>query len=170
MRRRVFLGAAIAIVLSVLYAVPAVQLRAEHPFLDEWLGYMHKHIHNPDRKTFLVGHSLGCIAILRYLESLNEQRIGGAVNLPPHAVADHSARSSPQRNRRYERRPIPRAAHRGDGPQCGRHAHAPQYYLPAAKQIRLALPLIRGELWAQDRRSTGRSFAVANVLIQQRAG
>lgn len=50
----------------------------DHPVLSEWLAYMQKNICNPDKNTYLVGHSLGVVAILRFLESLSlEQKIGG---------------------------------------------------------------------------------------------
>lgn len=52
----------------------------EHPQRDEWVRQLVQTIGHPDRDTFLVGHSLGCIAILRYLETLAEgERIGGTV-------------------------------------------------------------------------------------------
>jgi hypothetical protein len=37
-------------------------------------------VKTPNSETYLVGHSLGCITILRYLENLQEkQQIGGVV-------------------------------------------------------------------------------------------
>jgi hypothetical protein len=51
-----------------------------NPICSEWLEQMKKVIGNVDANTYLVGHSLGVIAILRFLESLPEgQKIGGAV-------------------------------------------------------------------------------------------
>lgn len=59
--------------------VPAMP-SPEHPQRDEWVRHISLAVGHPDRDTFLVGHSLGCIAILRYLETLAEgERIGGAV-------------------------------------------------------------------------------------------
>ena len=59
--------------------VPAMP-NAGSPQLAEWLPFLHSLISNPDEQTFLVGHSLGCIAILRYLESLPQDvKIGGAL-------------------------------------------------------------------------------------------
>jgi predicted alpha/beta hydrolase family esterase len=50
------------------------------PQLNEWLTHLQKTIVNPDNETYLVGHSLGCPTILRYLESLeDDQMIGGAL-------------------------------------------------------------------------------------------
>ena len=59
--------------------VPAFP-ETDKPKLDKWLPVLKKAIGTPDENLFLVGHSVGCITILRYLESLDEgQRIGGAV-------------------------------------------------------------------------------------------
>lgn len=59
--------------------VPAMPDTKE-PTLEKWLPYLQNLIKDPDQETYLVGHSLGCITILRYLESLKKgQRIGGAV-------------------------------------------------------------------------------------------
>ena len=52
----------------------------EHPQLEEWLGVLKDAIPDPDKHTYFVGHSLGCAAILRYLETLPaDTRIGGMV-------------------------------------------------------------------------------------------
>ncbi len=50
------------------------------PQLDEWLPHLQQVVGTPDEDTYLIGHSLGCATILRYLESLKQgQHIGGAV-------------------------------------------------------------------------------------------
>lgn len=50
------------------------------PTLEKWLTKLQEVVPKPDENTYLIGHSLGCITILRYLESLTEkQKIGGAV-------------------------------------------------------------------------------------------
>ncbi len=41
---------------------------ADHPDMLEWLHLIAKLVGEPDRETVLVGHSLGCQAVLRYLE------------------------------------------------------------------------------------------------------
>lgn len=52
----------------------------EAPVFNEWLQYLSEVVGEPDKDTILVGHSLGCPTILRYLESLdNGHRIGGVV-------------------------------------------------------------------------------------------
>jgi len=52
----------------------------ERPVESVWLRTMQKLVKNPYKDTYLVGHSMGCQAILRYLESLEgDVVIGGAV-------------------------------------------------------------------------------------------
>lgn len=51
-----------------------------NPQLEEWLDFMREKIVQPSEEIFLVGHSLGCITILRYLESLGEnEKVGGII-------------------------------------------------------------------------------------------
>jgi len=50
------------------------------PKLSGWLPKLRETISQPDEDIYLVGHSLGCITILRYLESLKAgEKIGGAI-------------------------------------------------------------------------------------------
>lgn len=59
--------------------VPAMP-DTERPRLDAWLGRLQEVAGEPNEHNFFVGHSLGVVTILRYLESLHPgQRIGGAV-------------------------------------------------------------------------------------------
>lgn len=52
----------------------------KHPKMIAWLKHLKKIVGTPDRNYYFVGHSLGCVTILRYLETLKKgQRIGGAV-------------------------------------------------------------------------------------------
>jgi len=52
----------------------------KYPKQKEWVEHLAEVIKTPDEETILIGHSLGAITILRYLESLPEgQKIGGAV-------------------------------------------------------------------------------------------
>ena len=51
-----------------------------HPKMDAWLKRLSDTVGIPDRDCYFVGHSLGCITILRYLERLKEnQKIKGVV-------------------------------------------------------------------------------------------
>jgi hypothetical protein len=59
--------------------VPAMP-DTNHPKMDAWVKHLIKTVGNPDKDCYLVGYSLGCITILRYLETLKKnQKIGGAV-------------------------------------------------------------------------------------------
>lgn len=50
------------------------------PIMGKWVPYLSEIIGNPNEQTFLVGHSLGCVTILRYLETLkDDQIVGGAI-------------------------------------------------------------------------------------------
>lgn len=49
------------------------------PHLTKWLSKLTEVAKNPDEKLYLIGHSLGCITILRYLESLKDDQIVGGV-------------------------------------------------------------------------------------------
>jgi len=51
-----------------------------NPNLSKWLPVLKEVAAEPDEQLFLIGHSVGCITILRYLELLKpEQKIGGIV-------------------------------------------------------------------------------------------
>ncbi|MDO8461177.1 MAG: alpha/beta hydrolase [bacterium] len=53
---------------------------ANRPTLKGWIPYLALITRFPTKNDYFVGHSLGCIAILRYLETLREnEEIGGAV-------------------------------------------------------------------------------------------
>ncbi len=52
----------------------------DRPQLDPWLSKLAEVIGKPDEELYLIGHSVGCITILRYLESLSaDQSVGGVV-------------------------------------------------------------------------------------------
>ncbi len=51
----------------------------ENPDFETWQNTLKKLIVNPDENTYIIGHSLGVITILRFLESLNiDKKIAGA--------------------------------------------------------------------------------------------
>lgn len=56
-----------------------LMLDTTNPKIDNWVNKL-KEIVEPDRNTFFVGHSIGCQAILRYLEKLPENiKVGGCI-------------------------------------------------------------------------------------------
>ncbi len=53
---------------------------AYEPRIETWVPYLSEIVGTPDSNTFFIGHSIGCQAVLRYLETLPEEtKIGGAV-------------------------------------------------------------------------------------------
>jgi hypothetical protein len=60
--------------------VPAMP-DADNPTITKWISFLRKVIKNPDKNTILIGHSLGCTAILRFLDSLSEKVIVGKIVL-----------------------------------------------------------------------------------------
>src|SRR3989344_3710325 len=71
-----------------IYACALSMPSPEKPICKEWIAEIARHVErNPSTssgqakkdKTYLVGHSLGVPAILRYLESKSARKIAGAV-------------------------------------------------------------------------------------------
>ena len=59
--------------------VPAFP-NTDNPKFYEWLSKLKEAVGEPDEDLYLIGHSLGCITIMRYLEILPEnKKIGGVV-------------------------------------------------------------------------------------------
>lgn len=52
----------------------------EHPKIEPWVSKISEVVGTPDKSTYLVGHSIGCQTIMRYLETLPEgTKIGGVI-------------------------------------------------------------------------------------------
>ena len=52
----------------------------ETPRIYNWIPFLEQTVKDPDQNTYFVGHSLGCQAIARYLETLpRDTKVGGAV-------------------------------------------------------------------------------------------
>ena len=59
--------------------VPAMP-NTMNPTMNAWVPHLSKTAGIPDQDAYFVGHSVGCITILRYLETLqNNQKVGGTV-------------------------------------------------------------------------------------------
>ncbi len=57
-----------------------VMPNADEPKIEEWVPFLERLVGEPDEDTYLVGHSIGCQTILRYLASLQgEVKLGGVV-------------------------------------------------------------------------------------------
>lgn len=63
-----------------IYACSLSMPSPEAPKIDEWLEEIKRHIdRNQDNDIYLVGHSLGGTAVLRYLEKYTSPNLKGAV-------------------------------------------------------------------------------------------
>jgi len=52
----------------------------DEPEINAWVSFLKEKVGKPDSETFFVGHSIGCQAIMRYLESLPlGVKVGGVV-------------------------------------------------------------------------------------------
>src|SRR3989338_9979702 len=61
-------------------AVAPAMPEPDEPKIETWVPFLQKLVGMPDTDTFFIGHSIGCQAILRFLETLSEDtRIGGAI-------------------------------------------------------------------------------------------
>jgi uncharacterized protein len=59
--------------------VPAFP-ETDYPKIEKWVPHLAEVIGEPDEELYLIGHSIGCAAIMRYLENLPEaKKISGAV-------------------------------------------------------------------------------------------
>lgn len=64
---------------NIWACAPAMPM-AGNPKKDEWIKEIARQVSEPSKDIFLVGHSLGVPALLRYIESLPEgSKIGGLV-------------------------------------------------------------------------------------------
>lgn len=51
---------------------------ADRPIIETWVSHLAQVVGAPDEETYLIGHSVGCQTILRYLESIKTP-IAGAI-------------------------------------------------------------------------------------------
>jgi len=56
------------------------------PTIDAWVNHLESVVMYPDEKTFFIGHSIGCQAIFRYLQSPEITEAGGVVCIAPWLV------------------------------------------------------------------------------------
>src|SRR6185295_9549429 len=50
----------------------------EKPEIEAWVSHLSSLVSIVDEETYFIGHSIGCQAIMRYLETINT-KIGGAI-------------------------------------------------------------------------------------------
>jgi len=53
------------------------------PTIDAWTKHLEENVYYVDQDTYFIGHSLGCQAILRYLEMNKGSQLGGAILIAP---------------------------------------------------------------------------------------
>lgn len=71
-----------------------------NPKIEEWVPELDKQVDELNEHTFFVGHSIGCQAIMRYLEKCDVRKIGGLLfvapwlDLLPEAIGDKDSLST----------------------------------------------------------------------------
>jgi len=58
--------------------IPAMP-NTDEPKIEKWVPFLANLVGEPDENTYFMGHSIGCQAIMRYLETLENKKVGGAV-------------------------------------------------------------------------------------------
>lgn len=72
-----------------------------HPVVEAWVGALRHAIRNPDEETVLVGHSLGCLTLLLFIQSLpDDARVGKLILVAP--VFDAVMRLSDEEKKLFE--------------------------------------------------------------------
>ncbi|MDD5165498.1 MAG: alpha/beta hydrolase [Candidatus Pacebacteria bacterium] len=77
------------------------------PTIDAWTKHLEDNVYYVDQDTYFVGHSLGCQAILRYLEMNKGSSLGGAILVAPaFVIADLVTQEDKDIARPWVDRPI----------------------------------------------------------------
>jgi predicted alpha/beta hydrolase family esterase len=50
----------------------------DNPVIEKWVGHLASTVGEADETTYFIGHSVGCQAVMRYLETI-DIKVGGAV-------------------------------------------------------------------------------------------
>ena len=67
----------------------------DNPKIDLWIPYLKEQTNKADENTYFVGHSIGCLAILKYLEKYSE-KIGGAILVAPWVTLNPESFAAPE--------------------------------------------------------------------------
>ncbi len=52
----------------------------KYPKIKSWINFLRQEVGKVDENTYFIGHSIGCQAIMRYIENLNpNERVGGVI-------------------------------------------------------------------------------------------
>ncbi len=65
------------------YQVDIPQMpNTDYPNLEQWVAHLQKLVPNPNENTVLIGHSIGVLTILHYINRLNtQQKVGNIVTV-----------------------------------------------------------------------------------------
>jgi len=72
--------------------------KPQEPEIENWVSFLENLVGKPDENAYFIGHSIGCQTILRYLERLENKKVGGAIfvagwfNLSPEATPDEESK------------------------------------------------------------------------------
>jgi len=56
----------------------------DEPVIEEWIGFLKENVKELNNETYFIGHSVGCQAVLRYLETLDvDVKVGGCIFVAP---------------------------------------------------------------------------------------
>jgi predicted alpha/beta hydrolase family esterase len=56
------------------------------PTIDAWVNHIESVVMYPDENTYFIGHSMGCQAILRYIQAPEITAVGGVICIAPFLV------------------------------------------------------------------------------------
>lgn len=77
------------------------------PTIDAWVKHLEDNVYYVDQDTCFIGHSLGCQAILRYLEMNKGSQVGGVILIaPPFQVNGIESKEDEDIIRPWMERPI----------------------------------------------------------------
>ena len=89
------------------------------PTIDAWTKHLEDTVYYVDQDTYFIGHSLGCQAVLRYLEMNKGSQIGGIILIAPaFIIAGLETQEAKDIVRPWHDRPIDFASIRSMNGKC----------------------------------------------------
>ncbi|MBU1178770.1 alpha/beta hydrolase [Patescibacteria group bacterium] len=88
----------------------------EEPKIEEWVPFLAKQVGEPNENSYFVGHSIGCQTIMRYLETLEDRKVGGVIfvagffNLPNLETEEEKEIAKPWLERKINLKKVKKAA------------------------------------------------------------
>ena len=68
----------------------------EVPTIDNWVKHLDENVYYVDQDTYFIGWSIGCQAILRYLDANKSSKLGGAIFIGPFLVSVNAKNTEEQ--------------------------------------------------------------------------